>query len=169
MSASAASATANPNQTLNQADFLNLLVTQMTSQDPLNPESDTQFAAQLAQFSALQESQQMDTDLKGIQSTGLIGSVVSVTPSTGGAAVSGTVSGVQINAGVPEISVGGTLYNLNQIQTITAPVLTTGSGSTTGGGSTTGTGTGTGTGTTTTTGTTGSTTGPAGAGKSTTS
>lgn len=77
-----ASATAASGQTLNQADFLNLLVTQMTSQDPLNPESDTQFAAQLAQFSALQESQQMDTDLKGIQSTGLIGSVVSVTPST---------------------------------------------------------------------------------------
>jgi flagellar basal-body rod modification protein FlgD len=46
-------------QTLNQADFLQLLVTQMSSQDPLNPESDTDFAAQLAQFSSLQATQTM--------------------------------------------------------------------------------------------------------------
>ena len=31
--------------------FLQLLVTQMQNQDPLNPSSDTEFIAQLAQFS----------------------------------------------------------------------------------------------------------------------
>ena len=69
---SAASATAsisqsNPPQTLDQADFLNLLVTQMSSQDPLNPESDTDFAAQLAQFSSLQETQNMEATCRASQ------------------------------------------------------------------------------------------------------
>src|SRR5580658_7214174 len=101
MSASTATSATNPSQTLDQADFLNLLVTQMTSQDPLNPESDTDFAAQLAQFSSLQESQEMQSDLQNIQATGLIGQTVSATPSTGGAAITGVVTAVQISSGEP--------------------------------------------------------------------
>ena len=94
-------------QSLTQANFLQLLVTQMTSQDPLNPESDTDFAAQLAQFSSLQETQVMTGNLQTIQATGLIGKTVAVTPSTGGSPVVGVVSSVQIAAGTPEIVVNG--------------------------------------------------------------
>ncbi len=46
--------------TLGKEEFLNLLVTQFQYQDPLNPMEDTQFIAQLAQFSALE--QQMATN-----------------------------------------------------------------------------------------------------------
>src|SRR5580658_6979960 len=92
-------------QTLSQANFLQLLVTQMTSQDPLNPESDTDFAAQLAQFSSLQETQVMTGNLQTMQATGLMGKTVSVTPSTGGSSVSGVVTSVQISSGTPEIVV----------------------------------------------------------------
>src|ERR1700684_3509160 len=95
---SATSSTLNPSQSLNQADFLNLLVTQMTSQDPLNPESDTDFAAQLAQFSSLQQTQDMEGDLTNIQATGLIGQTVSATPSSGGSAITGVVTAVQVSA-----------------------------------------------------------------------
>lgn len=38
-------------------DFLKLLVTQMQYQDPLNPSEDAEYAAQLAQFSALENSE----------------------------------------------------------------------------------------------------------------
>jgi flagellar basal-body rod modification protein FlgD len=113
-----------PSQTLNQADFLNLLVTQMSSQDPLNPESDTDFAAQLAQFSSLQETQTMAAELQSIQATGLIGQTVIVTPSTGAGQVSGVVSAVQISSGTPEIIVNGQTYNLSQLSTV-APTTTT--------------------------------------------
>ncbi len=41
--------------TLSQSDFLNLLSTQLQYQDPTNPESNTDFAAQMAQFSSLSE------------------------------------------------------------------------------------------------------------------
>ena len=94
--------------TLNQADFLKLLVTQMTSQDPLNPQSDTAFAAQLAQFSALQQSQTMSTDMQAMQANTLIGRTVNVTSATNGTQqASGVVSGVQIASGTPEVLVNG--------------------------------------------------------------
>jgi flagellar basal-body rod modification protein FlgD len=46
--------------TLTRDDFLLLLVTQLQSQDPLNPQDSTEFTAQLAQFSALE--QQMNSN-----------------------------------------------------------------------------------------------------------
>lgn len=42
-------------QALGQSDFLNLLVAQMKYQDPLNPSDPTQFTAQLAQYSQLEQ------------------------------------------------------------------------------------------------------------------
>lgn len=118
-------------QSLNQADFLKLLVTQMTSQDPLNPQSDTAFAAQLAQFSALQQSQNMATNMASLQANSLIGRTVSVTEANNTTVQdSGVVNGVQVVSGQPQILVNGVLYNLNQITAIlpTATDSTSGTG-----------------------------------------
>ena len=40
---------------LGKEDFLNLLVTQLKNQDPLNPSDPTEFTAQLAQYSSLEQ------------------------------------------------------------------------------------------------------------------
>ncbi len=53
----------------NEATFLKLLVAQLQNQDPLNPQDGTQFVAQLAQFSDLEQSIQMRTDLDSIKTT----------------------------------------------------------------------------------------------------
>ncbi len=111
-----------PTTPLGQADFLKLLVTQMESQDPLNPQSPTDFVAQLAQFSTLTASQSMQTDMSTLQASNLIGSTVSLT-ATDGSTVSGQVSGVQIQSGTPEVVVNGQAYPLSQISTI-APTTT---------------------------------------------
>jgi flagellar basal-body rod modification protein FlgD len=49
--------------------FLKLLVTQLKNQDPLNPQDGTQFVAQLAQFSSLEQQLQMRQDLDAINDT----------------------------------------------------------------------------------------------------
>src|ERR1700761_2679198 len=94
-------------QSLSQADFLNLLVTQMTSQDPLNPQSDTEFAAQLAQFTALQTAQTTQGNIASLQASQLIGATVTVQPSSTTGTVNGVVSGVMMKAGTPYLMVDG--------------------------------------------------------------
>ena len=42
--------------------FLQLLVCQMQNQDPMNPNSDTEYVAQLAQFSQLEQLQNLGTE-----------------------------------------------------------------------------------------------------------
>lgn len=121
---SAANAALASKQTLTEKDFLNLLVTQMTSQDPLNPQSGTEFAAQLAQFSALSESQTMESDMASLQANSLIGHTVDVT-NVDNSVTEGTVSGVSIDKGVPQLVVNGQLYTMNQLAAILPMPATT--------------------------------------------
>jgi flagellar basal-body rod modification protein FlgD len=120
-----------PTQTLTQQDFLQLLVTQMTSQDPLNPQSDTAFAAQLAQFSALQSSQGTQSGISQLQANSLIGQTVGINTGTA-TPVTGVVSAVTIQDGTPEIVVNGQAYALNQISLIQPTTTPTQNTATTG-------------------------------------
>ena len=57
---------------LGKEEFLNLLVTQLTYQDPMNPMDSTQSIAQLAQFSALEQMQNVNTQIETLrQASGL--------------------------------------------------------------------------------------------------
>ena len=64
--------TTNKNASLGKDDFLKLLVAQLSHQDPLSPQTDTAFVAQLAQFAQLEQSQNQSTTLSQIQ-TSLLG------------------------------------------------------------------------------------------------
>ncbi|MCW2277938.1 flagellar hook capping FlgD N-terminal domain-containing protein [Heliophilum fasciatum] len=54
---------------LGKDDFLNLLVTQLRYQDPMNPMDNTQFIAQMAQFSSLEQMKNMTEGLAELQKT----------------------------------------------------------------------------------------------------
>ena len=56
-----------PAKTMGQTEFLNLLVTQMRNQDPLKPVSDTEFIAQMAQFTSLEQTKEMSADLQHLR------------------------------------------------------------------------------------------------------
>jgi len=62
-------ASAASSQVLTQDDFLQMLIVQLQNQDPLNPLSGTDFAAQLAQFSSLDQLTKINTQLSSLAST----------------------------------------------------------------------------------------------------
>ena len=93
-------------------DFLKVLLTQLTYQDPLKPLDNQQFIAQLAQFTSLEQNRQSNDRLQQLltiqsatQSVGLLGRTVEVQPSTGGASTTGQVTTLRFQQGAPLITV----------------------------------------------------------------
>ncbi|HLH53395.1 MAG TPA: flagellar hook capping FlgD N-terminal domain-containing protein [Verrucomicrobiae bacterium] len=123
------SGTKAPSSTLTQNDFLKLLVAQMSAQDPLNPQSNTDFAAQMAQFSALQTSQATQSDMSVLQASQLVQQANSFIGRTvtlaahDGSTPTGIVTSVQMVSGVPKVVVNGSLYDLNQVLSISAQAV----------------------------------------------
>lgn len=74
-----ATTTREPHQDLDRAAFLNLLITQLRHQDPLNPMDDRDFIAQMAQFSALEQMMNLNATFERTQAFGMIGKIIDAT------------------------------------------------------------------------------------------
>lgn len=110
-----------PNNELGKDAFLQLLVTQMKYQDPLNPNTDTEYIAQLATFSQLEQMQNISQLTTNSQAFSLVGKevVVKVTGSTGTINyVSGRVDYVQMANGKAKLSINGSLYDIDQLDSV---------------------------------------------------
>lgn len=70
------SITRKPTQQLGQDAFLQILVAQMANQDPMEPMKDTEFIAQMAQFSALEQMQALNQSFMNSQAHGMVGRFV---------------------------------------------------------------------------------------------
>jgi flagellar basal-body rod modification protein FlgD len=66
-STTTANNSAQGSKTLGRDAFLKLLVTQLAHQNPMEPQADGEFIAQLAQFSSLESLQTMQATLESIR------------------------------------------------------------------------------------------------------
>jgi len=111
--------TRQPQQSLGQDDFLKLLITQLSYQDPTSPMEDKQFIAQMAQFSTLQQMTAMASDfskltsmLTGNEASTALGKIVEIVE--GERVVQGAVQAVT-KGGIPQVLVNGSFYNWEQV------------------------------------------------------
>ncbi len=111
-------------QELGKDDFLQLLITQLANQDPLSPMENTEFIAQMAQFSSLEQMTNMSTGftqlatmLNSSEAISTVGKTVQI--ADGDNIITGTVEAT--TRGVdPMIVVNESLYSLEQVQKIYA-------------------------------------------------
>ena len=109
------------NSNLDKDAFLQLLVAQMKYQDPLEPTSNTEYIAQFATFSELEQMQNMSATLELSRASSLIGQTVllDVTDSEGRTrTVQGNVDYVIYENGKAYLSIGGEPYSLDDLDRV---------------------------------------------------
>ena len=104
-------------------DFLNLLVAQMTNQDVMNPQENTEFIAQMAQFSSLQGIKTLTEYQLSNYAVSYAGKnvVIADYDSSGGIeTITGMVETVTFYDGKPMVVVNGKAYDLHKVMEVTA-------------------------------------------------
>jgi flagellar basal-body rod modification protein FlgD len=86
--------------------FLRLLAAQISAQNPLEPLKDTEFVAQMAQFSQLEQTTKLAANMEALtlsgqlaQGASLIGRTVTYQPQDGSDPVTGVVDRLTVGAG----------------------------------------------------------------------
>lgn len=112
----------NKTNDLDKQDFLNLLVAQMKYQDPLEPQSNTEYVTQLATFTQVEATENMAHTAESLQATGLVGRTVIMrptNPATGETSeVMGVVDYVMKEGSNIYLSINEALYNLDDLYTV---------------------------------------------------
>ena len=109
-------------QSLGKDDFLKLLITQLSNQDPTSPMENTEFIAQMAQFSSLEQMtnmnetfQKMSGLLSSNQAVSTIGKTVEL--DLNGVTTTGIVDAVSYGQN-PQVRVGNMFYDMKQITAV---------------------------------------------------
>jgi flagellar basal-body rod modification protein FlgD len=115
--------------------FMKLLVSQLQNQDPINPQSNEDFIAQLAQFSSLEQMENLNDSFLGLavlqqsnalmsqltEGSTLIGQNVTYIDPPTGETMSGTVESIRIEDGIAVLNVGGKNVPLMTVIEVTGP------------------------------------------------
>ena len=107
---------------MDKDDFLKLLITQLTHQDPTKPMEDKEFIAQMAQFSTLEQMNNMSSEFEKLarmltsgNAMELLGKTVEI--AEGNHTVTGIVE--EITGGeYPQLLVDGSFYEYSQVTSI---------------------------------------------------
>lgn len=114
-------------QTLDKNSYLKLLVTELSRQDPLNPVNDKEFISQMAQFSALEQMQNVATSVNGLknfQATSLVGKIVSGQDFVHHKEIRGKVDGIIFDGnGEAILRVDGKTMRLKDVKGVSEPLF----------------------------------------------
>ena len=122
--------------------FMKLLVSQLQNQDPINPQSNEDFIAQLAQFSSLEQMENLNDSFIGqavlnqsnalmsqlTAGSTLIGQEVVYSDPVSGESQAGVVDTVRIQDGIAVLNVDGVDVPLLNVLEITGPPEDPGTG-----------------------------------------
>lgn len=116
-----------PNQSLGKNDFLNLMMVQLRNQDPLNVQQDKEFIAQMAQFSTLEQTTNLNLAMENLagfqqltQGAALIGKEVEAIVPDGDSevTVTGVIEETRLVDGEIQLIVDGKTINYKNILSI---------------------------------------------------
>ncbi|MCD9023365.1 flagellar hook capping FlgD N-terminal domain-containing protein [Cohnella silvisoli] len=117
-----------PVKELGKDEFLQILITQLRNQDPMQPLQDKEFIAQMAQFSSLEQTVNMSKEITSLRqsagmSAGLIGKEVSWVEETQAGVVehSGTVNSILWRDGAQYVKVDNLEVAMDKIKSISEP------------------------------------------------
>ncbi|MFZ5967020.1 MAG: flagellar hook capping FlgD N-terminal domain-containing protein [Bacillota bacterium] len=109
------------NSELGKDDFMNLLITELKYQDPLDPMEGTEYVTQLAQFSTLEQMYNLNTSLSSMEALSMTGKYITatVTDSTGTTSlIEGTVDSVKMKNGKATLVVNGTDVEMENVTNV---------------------------------------------------
>ncbi len=109
-------------KSLGKNDFLKILITQLSYQDPTKPMEDKEFISQMAQFSSLEQMTNMNKGFQNLagmlmqsSALNLLGKKVEII--TGDKKVTGVVEEIS-GKDHPQLKVNGTYYNFSDVEKI---------------------------------------------------
>jgi len=116
---------------LGQSEFLELMITQMNNQNPLDPQDNAEFVAQLAQFSSVEGLERLNSNFEdfsgsfmsnqALQASSLVGSSVTVPTDTTNLSPDGIVNGsVELGSSAPDLEVS--IFNEQNQQVAQIPL-----------------------------------------------
>lgn len=116
--ATSTTSTKEKSSTLGKDDFLQLLVAQMQYQDPLEPTSNTEYIAQYATFSEVEQIQNMSKSMDLSRASSLVGQTVQITSTDDSGRETtkmGKVDYVKYENGKAMVSIDEELYSLDDV------------------------------------------------------
>ena len=118
---SVTSQTKNTGSSRDKDAYLQLLVTEMKYQDPLNPSTNTEYMSQLAQFSQLEAMNNLSDNYANSSAFGLVGKyvIMNVADSNGNITQkSGLVDYVTVKNGDAMLNIGGEYYPYEDLDSV---------------------------------------------------
>lgn len=113
--------TSKSNSGLDKDAFLQLLVAQMKYQDPLEPADNTEYIAQLATFSQVEELQNVSNSMSQNKANELMGQTVVIRTETSSGTetfIGGVVERVVNQDGKTYLGVNGKLYDIDDLDSV---------------------------------------------------